>query len=168
MQLAGGTWNLMGSPNRSAADNIFSGVACTSAAHCIAVGEFFTDAGRGRTLVEEWSGGVWTINASPNRGAADSMLSDVACVDAQHCTAVGRSSRYTNSGFVVKTVAETLESGAWTLEPTPNRNAAQNDLRGVACLTPPICVAVGTSNAIFTGPTLVVRSAESGRWRGGR
>src|SRR5215510_14395278 len=64
---------------------------CATAHHCIAVGRT-RDAGSGRyqTLIEETTGGGWSVVPSPNDVAdGGSQLTDVSCSDQSHCLAVG-------------------------------------------------------------------------------
>jgi hypothetical protein len=85
----GSGWTLVPSPNPSgASDAYLTGVRCTSATACTAVGAYSSTSDR--TLVERWNGSAWAILPSPNpTGSIGSYLNDVSCVSATACMAVG-------------------------------------------------------------------------------
>src|SRR5207237_9351609 len=59
---SGAAWSIVTSPNASAThDNVLSGVTCTSASDCWAVGQYNTDFSSPHTLVEHWNGAAWSI-----------------------------------------------------------------------------------------------------------
>jgi hypothetical protein len=91
----GTTWVIQTTPNPTGAtSSSLSGVSCTSATDCTAVGNYL--AGRQVTLAEAWNGTTWVIQTTPNpTGARSSSLSGVSCSSAVVCTAVGT---YRNSG----------------------------------------------------------------------
>ena len=69
--------------------SVLSGVACTSATACTAVGSSGNLNNDGKTLIESWNGTRWSIVPSPNPGTGGSSLSGVACATAAACTAAG-------------------------------------------------------------------------------
>jgi hypothetical protein len=88
---ASGGWSIT-SPAipAGATSSVLGGVSCTSATACVAVGHYVTASGAQKTLAEQWNGGVWTIQATPNpSGASQANLSGVSCSAAGACTAVG-------------------------------------------------------------------------------
>ena len=71
-------------------NNLLSGLSCTSASACWAVGsDEIGDASA--TLVDAWDGTAWSLVAdTPNGGGTEnSELLGVACGDSDHCAAVG-------------------------------------------------------------------------------
>jgi hypothetical protein len=74
----------------SANNNILSGVSCTSASSCWAVGTVTVD-DLSSTLVDAWDGTSWSLVANTPNGGTDqnSELLGVACADADDCAAVG-------------------------------------------------------------------------------
>jgi hypothetical protein len=82
----GTAWSVQTTPNPSGAEATdLSGVSCTSAGACTAVG-----GGGGNTLAEVWNGTSWSIQPTPNpSGALESLLNGVTCSSAAGCTAVG-------------------------------------------------------------------------------
>src|SRR5215469_3056556 len=85
----GTAWKLQPTPNPAGATNTaLSGVSCTAAGACEAVG--VTDSG---TLAETWNGTAWKLQPTPNpAGATGSGLSGVSCTAADACEAVGGTS----------------------------------------------------------------------------
>src|SRR5207302_1551334 len=78
----GTSWTIVPSPNTNASeDNVLSGVTCSSASQCWAVG-FYTNSisHRDQTLIQQWDGTSWSIAISPNTNITEhNRLSDVTC-----------------------------------------------------------------------------------------
>jgi hypothetical protein len=87
----GSSWSIVASPDTSPSQlNALSGVSCSSASACTAVG--FSFAVPDRTLIESWDGSVWSIVPSPNTSSTQGDgLSGVSCRGPTACTAVGSS-----------------------------------------------------------------------------
>ena len=104
----GTAWTIQSSPNPSATQGSqLSGVSCTSATSCTAVGSYQSSSvpnfGASQTLVEVWDGTAWSIESSPNPGTGD-ILEGVSCGASQVCTAVGQAP---DPGGVNSTLIET-------------------------------------------------------------
>lgn len=57
-----------------------TGVACTSSSACTVVGSYQNSAGTTVTLAEQWNGGGWTIQTTPNpEGAAEWAFTGISC-----------------------------------------------------------------------------------------
>ena len=156
-------WAIQSTPNHTgASQSSLSGVSCTSAAACTAVGNYKNSAGTVLTLAEQWNGTKWTIQPTPNHtGASQSSLSGVSCTSAAACTAVGN---YKNSAGTVLTLAEQWNGTNWTIQPTPNpTGASQSSLSGVSCTSAAACTAVG-NYVTSSGVNLTLTLAE--RWNG--
>jgi hypothetical protein len=137
-QWSGSSWAIVPSPNRvNAIDSGLTGVSCTSASNCFAVGHFDTNLVT-RTLIEHWDGGNWLVVSSPNpANVAQSELSGVACVNATRCLAVG-------SGR--GTLVERWNGTSWLMMTSPNPLGATGaSLTGVSCPSPTRCYAVSDS-----------------------
>lgn len=121
-----------------------SSVSCTPASTCTAVGAWQNGAGAEMTLAERWNGTSWSIQPTPNpAGNGVAHLSGVACTSASSCTAAGS---YQTSGAVPSTLAVVWNGAAWQIQVTPNpAGATQSFLFAVACPSPGMCTAVGTS-----------------------
>src|SRR5262249_2504885 len=124
----GSTWTVQTIPTPSGATSIsLSGVSCTSATACTAVGDdnIF---GTSVTLAERWDGKTWTIQPTPNpSGATRISLSGVSCTSATACTAVGNYQTSNSPG----TLAERWNGSTWTIQTTPNPSGAMISLNGV-------------------------------------
>jgi hypothetical protein len=120
----------------------FSGVSCTSASACTAVGQYVTGAGTTATLAERWNGTAWTVQSTPApSGATASFLQEVSCPSASACTAAGN---YETSTGATVTLAESWNGTAWTVQSTPSPSGAiAAFLDGVSCPSASSCTASG-------------------------
>jgi hypothetical protein len=152
----GTTWAVQTTPNPSARVNSLSGVSCTLATACTAVGNYVNGAGTDLTLAERWDGTTWTVQPTPNpTGAQSSSLSGVSCTSATACTAVG------NAGGQL--LAERWDGTNWTIQPTPIPAGARGGfLQGVSCTSATACTAVGGYTVSSTGDQLTLAE----RWDG--
>jgi uncharacterized repeat protein (TIGR01451 family) len=145
----GSGWSIVASPSVSnggpgSATNYLSGVSCTSANACAAVGHaiIYLNKGQSETLalVGTWYGTAWTI-ASSVSGA----LGSVSCPSANVCFAVGSS-----GGGAKQTLVMSWFGGSWNQVSSPNASA-NDSLSGVSCVNATACTAVGQNS----GQTLI-------------
>jgi len=145
-QWNGTNWTFQPSISLGAAMHpVLSGVSCTSANACTAVGSMKhiycpLACNRGMqivtgTMAMQWNGTGWSWVPTYPSQATPSSLSGVSCPSATACVAVGSSS----SG----TLAETWNGTAWTIQTTPSGPA----LSAVSCPSTNFCMAVGGSLA---------------------
>jgi hypothetical protein len=142
-RLHGKSWKVESTPNQAGTtQSQLTGVACTSATRCIAVGSYVAKSGTRNTLAERWNGHSWTITRTPNPATSSgSQLSGVACTSAAACTAVG--GYFNKSGFGV-TLAERWNGKSWKVQSTPKTSGAPYSvLSGVECTSATACTAVG-------------------------
>ena len=90
------------------------GVACRTAAVCVAVGGTFVGGvldglSAGRTLAERWAGHAWTLQQAAVTTSAAGSLYSVSCTSASACTAVGE---FETDGGAVVPVAERWNGSA--------------------------------------------------------
>ena len=118
--------------------NVLSGVWCSAANSCIAVGSYYVGELHPQPLVEQWNGRSWVLghpnelscNTVVDCSARWSILPDshgyVSCASTRFCMAVGG------------TIAEYWNGGQWrrTLMVEPATTA-------VSCVTSRFCMAVG-------------------------
>jgi hypothetical protein len=99
----GTSWAVQHTPNPTASlGSSLSGVSCTSAQSCTAVGNYVTST-TGLALALVWNGTSWVLQATPNPGGmANNKLGGVSCGALRTCTAVG----ITQPGLVEQTLAE--------------------------------------------------------------
>jgi hypothetical protein len=94
-----------------------SGVSCSGAAACEAVGFYTNSSGVNVTLAEVWNGTKWAVREPPNpSGSTLDLLNGVSCASAAACEAVGY---YASSG-VDKTLAEVWNGTKWAVQATPS------------------------------------------------
>jgi len=132
----------MDSPNHGAGVALF-GISCASAKFCVAVGERNSSS----TVVETWSGDAWTNAASPKIPGTNA-LTDVDCLSAQSCWAVG-----SDKG---RSLIEHWNGSIWRLSSGTETNYP---LQGISCVTTSFCVTVGQS-----GNRSVVMTWRGVRW----
>src|SRR6516162_8086806 len=93
----GSGWAIQPTPSLpGGAMNLLSGVACTSATGCLAVGSSSPNVFNNQspaTLAERWDGSTWRVQPTPSPpGAAASNLNAASCVSRSACIAVGSTS----------------------------------------------------------------------------
>ena len=157
----GTAWAIQRTPNTAGAQSSqLSGVSCTAAAACAAVGSYTDSTGAVQMLAEMWDGTSWTIRPTPGpAGATSSSLSAVSCTAAAACTAVGVS---VASGGTAVTLVDAWDGTSWTVQPSPNPAGAQSSsLAAVSCAAATACTAVGW---FTTGAGATVTLAEA--WTG--
>jgi hypothetical protein len=152
-------WSIATSPNVGPQSNALSGLACSSATACKAVGFAYNSTSLARSLIESWNGTSWSINSSPNGGPADNYLTAVSCTSAWSCRAVGF---YTIAGGVTRTLIESWNGTTWVITPSPNNGTQNNRLDGISCVSATSCVAVG--QALLGSPSVGSTLIES--WNG--
>jgi hypothetical protein len=156
------SWNVQRTPNAEQDDDTaLTGVSCSSASACTAIGTDYT--GRGYTeLAERWNGATWSLQRTPVPAATPFVtLTEISCPTASMCLTVGQASTISSvtSGVAL---AEVWDGGSWRVAPTPTLSGAiTGTLTGVACPSITACMAVGYyETAAGNGETL----AES--WNG--
>jgi hypothetical protein len=132
----GSTWAIEPSANPTGEENSsLSGVSCTSATSCMAVGFWSGLNGVDFTLAEAWNGKKWIIEPTPtSTGGALTFLNSVSCSSASICSAVGDADQ--------RPLAEGWNGSSWVLQPTPSLPGVSS-LTGVSCATASSCTAVG-------------------------
>ncbi|HXY44191.1 MAG TPA: hypothetical protein VEH29_08380, partial [Acidimicrobiales bacterium] len=123
-------------------ESVLSGVSCTTATACTAVGQYLSNTDLLMTLAEVRSGSSWKISSTPTpRGAEDASLAAVSC-QATACTAVG----YDESGSDIPVpLAETSTGGSWEIQAMANPKGSEGaSVSGVSCTAGAACVAVGS------------------------
>lgn len=134
----GTRWSILYTPTPSGQGpygSPLSGVSCTSADACIAVGGI----NGALTLAEGWNGREWVIQPTPTPPGFDGpygVLTGVSCTSPTACSATGAGYR---SAF-----AEHWDGSTWELQATDHPGGT-NDVRlpGVSCTGPNTCTGVG-------------------------
>ena len=157
----GTSWSVQSAPVPSGAQSgVLSGVACSAAAQCTAVGNYASSTGKRSTLAERWNGSAWSVQSTPNpTGAKSSQLVSVACPSTTVCVANGT---YANSAGTTVTLAERWNGTSWSVQATPNPSGATATVfYGIACASTTACAGVG---AYTNSSGVQVTLAE--RWNG--
>ena len=140
------TWQPFPVPADSSGAEL-TGVSCTSASFCEAVGSAFDDtAGTNVTLAATWDGTSWSLQTTPNPGGFSSeQFTTVSCASPTFCEAWASG----NGGSPSVTLAEQWNGSSWQLQTVPS-NATVNS---VSCPSAQFCEAVGS------GPAYVLRGS---------
>jgi hypothetical protein len=135
-----------------ATESTLEAVSCTAEA-CMAVGHLL-EGGKDKPLAERWNGKSWSLAAAPMPaeapGGAD--LYSVSCPTSSSCLAVGRriNKEEERKGVFVpleeRTLAESWNGSEWTVQATPNPEAAAFSLLDtVSCTAASACTAMGAT-----------------------
>jgi hypothetical protein len=117
--------------------NALTGISCTSATDCWAVGSFDDSTlGNSEPLWEYWDGSTWTASTFPVGVASNYFLNAVSCVDETHCMAVGSKT----TGTTTTVWFQQWNGTTWTTDPSTD----VGELDGVSCVDATHCWAVGT------------------------
>jgi hypothetical protein len=153
----GSAWTIASTPNPSGGSyNDLTGVSCSAANACLAVGHSRNSAGTYTTLSERWNGSAWSLASAPTpSGATSSDLSAIACTASNACITVGS---YTNRTSTTLALAYAWTGSSWTLQSARSpAGAGQTFLSAVACPTSSACTGVGSS---IYGPDTVTTLTE--------
>ncbi|HEX3387811.1 MAG TPA: hypothetical protein VHT94_02125 [Streptosporangiaceae bacterium] len=141
----GSTWTLQTSLTpRGSVEAELSGVACVTAANCIAVGSYTDPSGLAQVLTEHWNGSSWARRVAPGPADGLSVLTGVSCGATDGCTAVGYY-RGAGVGAYDAPMAEHWNGRSWALQnvPEPAGTSQDAELYGVSCASSGSCLAVG-------------------------
>jgi hypothetical protein len=135
-----------------------TGVSCTAATTCTAVGYYSQNHGPFATLAlaERWNGTAWAIQPTPDPGGS-ADLAAVSCTAGTACTAVGWADQSQRA------LAETWDGSTWTAQaPARPPGAAHSTLAGVSCPAPGECSAVGSAYRAYPGVWYTLAEAQHG------
>jgi hypothetical protein len=141
----GTTWSQVKVPSGigtvQALGNQLSGVSCTSASFCVAVG----------VVIDLWDGTTWS--AGPAQPPQNS-LNAVSCTSSTMCMAVG--TQPSPSPGVQETLVQQWNGATWSVVPSPNQGVGLNNaLTGISCTASDFCIAVGTASNGTVDQTLI-------------
>jgi hypothetical protein len=121
------------------------GVTCAAASACWAVGSSYTSGVVNQTLIEYWDSSSWAVINSPNAiapGPTANRITDVACLSASDCWAVGFYDADSQANY--QTLTEHWDGTSWAIINSPNTNTElSNVLESVTCASTNDCWAVG-------------------------
>jgi hypothetical protein len=159
-QDAGSGWTIVASPNPpdTTDPSTLSGVSCSAADDCWAVGEY-GPSGVGQSLIEHFTGGGWSLVASPAPVSASATwserLSAVTCVGAGDCWAAGSLTGTANgssSGDFYTLIEQETGSGWSAVSSSTPSSSVMSELQSLACTGAGDCWAVGLSSPDATVP----------------
>jgi hypothetical protein len=119
-----------------------TGVSCTSARACTAVGYDYGP-NLGGTLAERWNGSKWSIQPTLSPGVGGIPFAAVSCGSATSCTVVGYDD-FGTPGFTSNTLAEHWDGHSWSNQSLPPFGNPGGDLSSISCRRS--CTAVGYYN----------------------
>jgi sugar lactone lactonase YvrE len=163
----GTAWSIQTVPHPSGAtETALSGVSCSSASECMAVGWTKSSSGTISPFAALWANGTWTERTpeSPVEGGAVTALSGVSCSSGSFCLAVGRTKGESSSeaGF-----AERWSGSGWKIVSPPTPAGAEHAaLAGVSCTSLAACTAVGRYTGTHGGSSEAYRGSWIERWNG--
>lgn len=140
-QLVGGNWSSTPSGAAEPAGALvsgLSGISCTSATACVAVGDVGMGAKAATELAESFNGTSWTKSEPPTTTAT---WNGVACRSNEACITVGSST----VGGSQNQQAARLEDSGWESMTLPT--VSQSNLLDVSCTGPSECTAVGSQGS---------------------
>jgi hypothetical protein len=150
-------WTVVPSPNQTGTLSEISGISCTTASFCVAVGNYQPGFPRSQVLVEMWNGTSWSIDAAPNPSPTDDFLTGIACLTTTDCIAVGDTE---NEGWTGAFI-ESWNGSTWTVTAIQDPDiAAPYYLSSISCPALNFCAAAGSyANGTATLPMLQVWTA---------
>ncbi len=153
------------SPSPSAPIHTLTGVSCTSASSCIAVGSFGHDEefppASFPALIVRWNGHGWSqLNALSNPPGTVDQLAAIDCFSASACMAIGQFSSTTVGG----TALAWWWNGQRWRNTSPRNHGESVQLEGVACPTRRACVTVGAF-LVSRGQEAFSETWNGTRWR---
>jgi hypothetical protein len=125
----------------------FDAVSCVSDNICLVTGR--SDPPSGAEVAYEFDRTRWTDTRAPKPSAEGAYYTApaVSCTSAVFCLAVGQRVNRANTG---KVLAEHWNGTTWHVQRTP-RPYRSGGLDGVSCLSPTMCMAVGSTIELWNG-----------------
>ncbi len=152
-------WTLQKALNPSSTNStLLSGVSCTSATNCVAVGNGTSSVSAGQSIAERWNGKSWYMLAVAQHapGVIGDALRAVSCTSSTWCVAVGDAIKPPS---MTVPLAESWNGKVWTLQKALNPSSTNSTLlSGVSCTSATNCVAVGNgTSSVSAGQSIAER-----------
>jgi hypothetical protein len=171
----GKAWRELPTPKPAGSTDFnLSGVSCTSASFCMAVGWNAKDPDGiiHQTVAETWNGSAWKIIPSPAH-KQESTFKDVSCSTAQHCMAIGSFFIHRRPTFTAFNIAGLWIGKGWTVMHLPGAvgdpfgfDLGNQGLASISCATSSSCMAAGSFVKFGTQQPGSLAIAWNGtRWR---
>jgi len=161
----GSSWAVMTTPDPTGAEySRLTAIACTSTSTCVATGYSESTPGSPPSaFAEQLTNTTWSLLAVPEPvGATSYTLAGIACPAPTSCEAVGS---FIDASGLSETLDEQWSGTTWTISKTPNvKKTAADELLGVACSAPGVCLAVGVNNLSDGDEATLAEKLSSGSW----
>jgi hypothetical protein len=162
----GAGWRILRAPHPAqSATTALSGVWCTSASVCTAVGRASFENDDHLTFAQRWNGHSWAVVRTPNPvfDTGSSTLNGVSCTSAKACIAVGS---YDNTAGRRVPLAERWNGTVWEQQQAPmSVGASTGELNGVSCAGATDCIAVGSYTIGSGASAALVEDWNGNTWR---
>jgi hypothetical protein len=161
-QETGSGWTVVPSPAPSGSSNGgFDGVMCASVSQCWTVGEYSLSIGNNQSVIEQNTGGGWTIVSTPTlAGSVSSEFLGATCGVAAACWIVGVTTDASAIGHAL--IEEDAEASLSVVAaPTPS-GSSSSELEAVTCASVTDCWAVGSFDD-GGDQTLIEQTKQSGQ-----
>src|SRR5579863_7647546 len=152
----------LGGTGPTPAGSSVTGVSCSGASSCWAVG-YYTGVTGKQPLAESWDGSAWSAGApAVPAGGSNLYLLAVSCPAPSSCHAVGH---YDDAVAGAEALAEAWNGSRWTAAIPPSPAGASDPiLAGISCTAATSCEAAGYYTDAGGGFAPLVESDRRGRW----
>jgi hypothetical protein len=161
----GSAWSTVRSPNPVGSAPAYpidlTGVSCSDADHCVAVGDAGSPANH--SFSEIWNGSSWSLLPTKNPGTEGGYLSGVSCASTTMCVAVGYQLANADGPYGPALI-ESWNGTAWSVSSRPDLSRYGNNLEGVSCVSTTNCTAVGNDADNGSGGNTLVERWNGVRW----
>src|SRR4030095_5358257 len=123
---AGGSWNIVPSPNTGSPHNYFYGVAAIASNDVWAVGGYGNLTTQAHQLIQHWDGQNWIVAPTPTLPTAYNELLAISALSSNDVWAVGSSGS--------EALIEHWDGTSWTVLPNPNPGLGTR-LQGVSAIS---------------------------------
>lgn len=158
----GSGWSPQTVPQTAGSASVsLTGVSCSAARFCAAVGQYNDTSGNTLSISATWNGKSWALRTTPNpAGTSFTSLNAVSCAAASACEAAGN--------FMVdpprwQALADSWSGTAWQAQHVVKPpTAVANTLNAVSCVSLVFCEAVGSHPDSSGTATLALALAWNG------
>src|SRR5579859_787939 len=145
----GSTWTATTAAVVAQHNTALSAVDALASNDVWAVGNSLSGNDVSSTVVEHFNGSLWTIIPSPNVSGLNNNLVAITALSGTDIWAVGSTTNQTT--FTTQTLTMHWDGSLWTIVPSPNVGAGNNDLNAVAALSSTDVWAVGSDGVAGSG-----------------
>jgi hypothetical protein len=118
--------------------SLLTGVSCTAATACTAVGSYLVGTAY-KIFAERFNGKAWSVESMPQ--PSNASVAGVSCSSATSCVAVG--SYYNSTTFATEALTEIWNGSAWSTHTPTIAGATESGLTTVSCTAATACTEAG-------------------------